>query len=333
MKKIPRYLAPLILLLLDGDPTDSGRLVEFSPKSFAYSSLVNAPIDPNGQDKIDRLANTITSKWNGIAAVNAYKYNTSFFEVDSNTSTQNVKFNDCQNKGYLPSDFTPALSNVPIPPNAIPATGTDKNLTIYDRDADKLWEYWRAEKDETGQWSACWGGVIENVSQSEAVFSGMTGTAATGISFAATSISVEEARRGEIKHAMYLVVVDAKKWNDFSWPASRSDGHIDEASAMPEGRRIRLKNSINLDSLDLTPFGRAVAEAAKVYGFIVMDKGGAVAVITESGEAEKQRTGVNPWDEIFGGTPAYEQLKNFPWEHLELIEHDYGKDGNMQWLE
>lgn len=304
-------------------PAD-GKMVAFDPNSWLYQSVRSAPVDPNSAAYVKRLHHTVRSRYLGVAAVNSHQYNSSFYVASPGTPKVDVAFNDCQNKGWLDEEFKRALQDVPIPADAVPAAGDDKHLTIYDPAQDVMWEFWVARKSGNN-WSACWGGRLDNVSASQGYFTGMYGSTATGISQAATAISVEQAQRGKITHAMCLVVVDAKKWTEHSWPAQRSDGHVDAPDAMPEGRRLRLDPTVNVDALGLTPFAKTVAKAAQEYGFVVCDKGGAVAVVTESGEQEKARTGVNPWDEMFGDTPAYEQMTNFPWDRLQVMPANYGK--------
>ena len=67
------------------------------------------------------------------------------------------------------------------------------------------------------------------------------------------------------------------------------------------------------------PLGAAVARAAQRYGFIVVDTAGSVAVMAESGQVWKQRTGTDPWPGILGGVPTYEQLAEFPWDRVEVV--------------
>lgn len=35
--------------------------------------------------------------------------------------------------------------------------------------------------------------------------------------------------------------------------------------------------------------------------------------------------GANPYTKIFGGTPTYELMDNFPWDRLQALPFDYGK--------
>ncbi|MEB0161112.1 hypothetical protein, partial [Pseudomonas sp. AH2 (2023)] len=81
---------------------------------------------------------------------------------------------------------------------------------------------------------------------------------------------------------------------EFSYPAQRSDGSLRPGTpnAIAEGQRFRLDPSLDVDSLKLTPLGKMVAKAAQKYGFIVVDKGGAVGVGVESGKQIALDTGL-----------------------------------------
>lgn len=302
--------------------------IKFAPDSFFTRDIRNAPLHPNSAKMIKHLTPQITNYYNGVAAVNAYEYNVSLFTATANTPRQDVQFYDCQGKGYVPDGlFNGAghYKSVPIPANAIAAKGNDKNLTIYDPVQDKLWEFWIAEPIGGGKWRACWGGRIDNVSKNQGTFPGHYGATATSIAFAGGMISLDDVRKGSIDHAMYLAIIEPKMWNEFWWPAQRSDGHSSHADAVPEGAILRLDPSVNVDSLNITPFAKMVAKAAQKHGFVVADKAGAVNVSTESGLAEQRATGKNPWDSIFGSTPSWEQLRGFPWDKMQVLQKDYGK--------
>ncbi|MDO5627810.1 MAG: malectin domain-containing carbohydrate-binding protein [Mobilicoccus sp.] len=302
-------------------------LVNIAAHSFYTQDISKAPLARNSAAASRHLLRQVTDNWGGVAAFNAYRFNNSFYEVPANQRSVRVDFYDCQKKKYVPSglfDGPKYFENVPIPANAVPATGTDKQLTIYDRSADKLWDFWVTEKQANGRWRACWGGRIDNVSKDQGVFPAPYGATASGLAMTPGVISMESFRRGRIDHAMYLAIIEPAAWNRVSWPANRSDGWSKDADALMEGQRLRLDPTLDLSRIEMTPVARMVAEAAQTYGFIVADKAGAVAVVTESGNAEKARTGTNPWDSMLAG-PDYKALAGFPWEHIQVLPPDYGK--------
>ncbi len=307
--------------------TAAARAVALAPASPYFQKVRTAPLAANSSRLIAGLAAQVRDNWGGTAATNAYQYNGAFYPVAPGTRRVRVGFHDCQRKGRVPAglyDGAGHFLNVPVPPEAIPASGRDGQLTIYDRKADQLWEFWQMRRSSSGGWEACWGGRIDKVSASNGQFPFPFGASASGLPVAAGMITIAEARAGKISHAMSLAVIEAANWDTFSWPANRSDGFTTNPHALMEGQRIRLDPRVNLDRYDLTPFGRMVAEAAQEYGFIVTDRSGAVAVSTESGAAEKARTGEDPWRTLLGGE-SYLALKNFPWDRMQALPKDYGK--------
>ena len=304
----------------------SGRAVTFSPSSFYTQDVSKAPVAQDSAQIVANLAGQVAGVHHGVAGVNAYRYNVAFYPVPADQPTVRVGFSDCQGKGYTPHDLFDGRAqfvDVPVPDDAVPATGSDAQMTIYDKAADRLWEFWQMRRTPTGGWEACWGGRIDDVSTSQGVFEAPFGAAATGLAMSGGMISIGEAKRGSIDHAMYLGVIDARS-DTQSWPANRNDGNVEAAGIVTQGQRLRLDPSIDVSTLGLTPFGQMVARAAQKHGFIVSDRAGAVSVITEAGRAEEARTGHNPWDVLLNG-PDYAALANFPWDRLEALPVDYGR--------
>jgi hypothetical protein len=181
------------------------------------------------------------------------------------------------------------------------------------------------QKDGSGQWSACWGGRIDHVSQSVGFFPSGFGASASGLACTGGTILLSDVRQGSINHAINLAIPKTAVWSRVSWPAQRSDGGDTSPQALPEGTRLRLDPSVDVDALGLHPLAAMVAKAAQKYGFILTDTSGAVAVSTESGAPEQAATGQDPWAKILGGTPDYAVMKNFPWDELQVLPQNYGK--------
>ncbi len=206
---------------------------------------------------------------------------------------------------------------------------SDSQLTIYSPDTDQLWEFWVARKS-AGKWSACWGGRIDHASQSQGFFQDGFGASASGLALAGGTIGIEDVRRGSIDHAIALHIPAPGKWQEFSYPAQRSDGYDTSAARVPEGTRLRLDPNLNVDTLGLNPVAKMIARAAQKYGFIVTDKAGCTAVVAESPAAVVAATGVDPWKSLLGGTPTYSVMKGFPWAKLQALPKDYGKPAAPQ---
>ena len=297
----------------------------FGAGNYYHSLVASAPVDANSAAMISNLQGQVTSLYGGVAAFNAYQYNVSFFTAAAGTPRIDIKWSDCQNKGYLPPGLTEQWAQVPMPADAVVSPGTDKGITIYSPSLDKMWEFWVAEHRADG-WYACWGGRMDNVSTTpNGYFLNGFGATATGLLNAAGAVSIADIKKGSIDHVVGINLYDPAMWSNFSWPAQRSDGSSSAASAMPEGTRLRLDPSINVDALPMTPIAKMIAKAAQKYGMVVVDRAGCVAVIAESGAAIRTATGIDPWAALMAGTPDYAILANFPWGKLQAVQRDWLK--------
>ncbi|WP_369068607.1 DUF4124 domain-containing protein [Kineococcus terrestris] len=294
----------------------------FGDGSVWRQDVRDAPLHEDSAAMVEHLVEQVEAHYGGVAAFNVNDYSTSSYVVDADQPRVDVAFEDCQDKGHTPSGVEEQFSGVPVPDDAVPAAGRDGQLTVWSPDTDQLWEFWRAERVD-GQWRACWGGRIDDVSTSPGFFEGGFGSSASGLAVSGGMVRVDDVRAGAVEHALALQIVSPATWKRVSWPAQRSDGFSTDEHALPEGQRLRLDPDLDLDALDLHPVARMVAEAAQRYGFLVVDKAGSVAVSAETGQA----TGgaLNPWDEVLDGTPSYEVMAGFPWRDLQVLPTDYGK--------
>ena len=305
---------------------------EFGPDSPYRLDVSQAPLDPNSPAMIRDLLGQVRPHYQGIAALNVYDYTASYYVVDENTPRTRVEFYDCQDKGYTPEglfDGPSQFTDVPIPADARPATGSDKAMSLWSPSTDQLWEFWVMERTDAG-WRACWGGRLDNVSRGPGWFPKPFGATATGIPMVATMLTVQDVASLRIEHALGLALPAPADWQRFRYPAQRSDGSSTSPDAIPEGARLRLDPAVDVHSLGLTPIAAAIAEAAQTYGFIVVDKAGAVAVIGESGVPEAQQTGANPWDSLLGGVAMHQQLRGFPWDRMQVVRSDVGVPSDAQ---
>jgi hypothetical protein len=269
----------------------------------------------------------VSSRFGGIAAFNVWRYNTSVYTASATTPLVDVGWDNCQRKPSVPAGLLGAggqFTGVPIPAGAVPAAGTDAELSVYSPRTDQLWEFWKANHRADG-WHACWGGRIDHASTSSGFFSGGFGASASGLAISGGMVSLADVQRGSIDHALALAIVDPAPWKIVSWPAQRSDGSSSSRSPIAEGTRFRLDPTVDVEALALTPVAKMVAKAAQKYGFIVTDKAGAVSVVAESGAGVKATTGTDPWNAIMGSTPSYQIMRNFPWDKLQALPRNYGK--------
>jgi hypothetical protein len=297
----------------------------FSPGTAWRLDVRKAPLNSNSAAMVKNVASQTAKLYGGTAAFNVTQYNTSFYTVSSSTKRVNVKWQNCQGKSSTPQGLSGDgghFNQVPIPADAVPAKGTDGQLTIFSPSTDQLWEFWKAKK-VSGGWQACWGGRIDKVSTSNGAFPGTFGASASGLSLAGGTIGIKDVQSGSIEHAIALHL--PKPGKGYSYPAKRGDGWDTSSAKVPEGTRLRLDPSVDVNSLGLHPIAKMIAKAAQKYGFIVTDTSGCTSVVAESPSAAMAATGSNPWEPLMGGTPQYSIMANFPWAKLQAVQSGYGK--------
>ena len=270
-------------------------------------------------------------------AINTSSYASPIYVVGPDVPTQMVtQRNNKDKKVYNP--LQSQFLAVPIPDYAVPADGTDREMTIYQPSTDTMWELYSMKLSSTltdppytpvptTKWTCSWGGRMDGVSKDDGIWTNPFGTTATGLPFLGGQISVEELRRGHIPHAIGIALVNTETWKIFSWPANRSDGYNPNAlpNRIPEGLRFRLDPTIDVDALPLHPVAKTIAKAAQTYGFVVWDKGGAIALRAENPKRFTVLGLPNPYVALWNGTPSSAILKNFPWDKLQFLPMDYGK--------
>jgi len=325
-----------------------GRLLTdavFSPSSFWYTAIPrDVALNPNSANYV---ADFLRQKqaYYGTVTINTTAYSSPLYIVRSGNTrvtsdnrgkqvtatglevhrTDVVEW-DCQKKGYSAPGLAAQWRDVPIPATAVPAKGSDSEMSVFDETSDTLWEFWEARKQD-GSWQGCWGGRIANATKSNGIFPLPYGATATGLPFVGGQITAEELARGEIKHAIGIALVDPEADGIRSWPALRSDG-LNPAGApnrIPEGLRFRLDPSINVDALKMHPIGKIIAKAAQKYGFVVWDKAGALSIRAENAVSYTSLGQADPYISLFGNTPSYAILDGFPWDRLQFLPMNYGK--------
>ena len=297
----------------------------FGPTSFWYTPIpADAPLHPQS---LDFVADFIRQKktFYGTVSINLTAYASPVYVVPQDQPTVKVAQWACFPQFGLDRSIALQWSAVPIPTYAIPAAGSDSEMTVYQPSTDTIWEFWRMRRNGT-QWEACWGGQFKNASQSDGRWPGIYGTTATGLPFLGGQITAEELRRGEIRHAIGIALVETEAAAHFSWPAKRSDGYNPNKvpNRIPEGLRFRLDPKVNVDKLQMHPVGKTIARAAQKYGFVVWDKGGAITLRAQNPRSYTAAGLPDPYPALFGKAQPYDILTGFPWDKLQFLPQDYG---------
>ena len=317
----------LLLLLLTGLCTQArADKRAFAPDSFWYQPLPkDAPLHTNSANFVAEFLRQKKAYY-GTVSINTAAYSCPIYVVGPEVKTVKVTEWDGQKKGFKWPPLEAQWTAVPIPDWAEPADGTDAEMCVYQPSTDSLWEFWLTRKKE-GQWQACWGGGMREVSKNPGIWENRFGTTATSLPFIGGQITPDELRRGAIEHVMGIALVDLEKHSVVSWPATRSDGYNpnNAPNRIPEGLRFRLDPAVDVEALNLPPAGKIIARAAQKYGFVVWDKAGAITLRAENPKPYLLRGEKNPYPELFGGKEAWALLQGVPWERLQFLPMNYGK--------
>lgn len=295
----------------------------------------NVPLAPNSQAIVNNL---VQDKQNnsGLWAINTDTYSAPIYTVGPDTPRQQWTYSDCQNMPQLAPVIAASLASVPTPPGMLVSQGTDESVAIYQPSTDTYWDFWRAQQDASGHWSACWGGEIQHYSSNPGIFDNPLGASASGLPLGASLIRVDELRNGYIDHAINIETVRTQA-NCYSWPATRDDGNTVGADIPCEGQRFRLDPTFNVNTL-IYPAARTIARAMQQYGLILTDTAGAVVTQAEDPRPfEATDGGVDPYNQLFDPTGTgllpesltrYLVLAQIPLNRLQALPLNYGEPGS-----
>ncbi|NUR58795.1 MAG: DUF4124 domain-containing protein [Catenulispora sp.] len=303
----------------------------FSPRGPWNTKLpANVPQAPNSQAIVANILQDKTDNY-GSWAINTVEYSAPIFTADRSTPRTAWTYSNCLNMPELAPVIADSLKAVPTPPDLIASQGTDEAVAIYEPDTDTYWDFWRAEKDASGHWSACWGGEIKHYKHNPGIFPNPLGATATGLPMGAFLIRPEELAAGHIDHAVNISVVRTQA-NCFSWPATRDDGNTPGADIPCEGQRFRLDPTFDVNTLQ-SPAARTIARAMQEYGLILTDKAGAVVTQAEDPRPiAAANGGVDPYDLLFDPSGTYPEsmsryvlLNDIPIDRLQALPLNYGE--------
>jgi len=211
------------------------------------------------------------------------------------------------------SETAPIPHNTPIP------TGEDKALAIQDKSRCMTYNLLYAQQTKTG-WTAEFGALARIDGDGRETYGG-TSTGSNIARFAAV-VRAKEITAGQINHALFFSTDMAAK-GDFRYPAAKTDGSnmSDAATPLPEGARVQLDPSINLDAIPgITKFELAVGHALQRYGAYCGDNGGArMAFIFEYVPKLK------PYMDA-GADGDYFNMPHIPWKgNLRVLNQSDGR--------
>lgn len=196
---------------------------------------------------------------------------------------------------------------VPIPGHARPSPGSDGAMAVIDEPGGRVYDFWQARKVRE-QWVASWGAVNP-----------LTGTPTDGATGAAIPllaglVRLTDIRQGRIEHALTFSSSLACH-GVFRYPALKTDGLSRSVDCIPEGARVQLDPSIDVDRLPgLTVGERMIAKALQKYGAYCRDRGGALMAIIFENPAGKP----DPYPSV-GLRWDYYGMSHIPWRGLRVL--------------
>jgi hypothetical protein len=274
----------------------------FAPGSPFRSPLTpGAPVDPNSDAMIARASRT------GGVAANLVAFGIPIYYADASTPRRTVV---CTDTTWAPCAFDGY--QVPIPDGARPNRGSDAAMVVVDEAARKTFEFWQAGH-AGGQWTTSTG-AVGNLDGS----GWGRGATASAASRLGGVIRLAEIREGSIPHALALQSSNVCA-GEFRSPAISTDGHSSRSDCLPEGARLRLDPTIDLDALALTPGERAVARAMQIYGGYIVDQGGAALSMSFELDPTAGNGSIGPTYEQAGFRWDYDDMPGVPWDRLQVL--------------
>lgn len=206
---------------------------------------------------------------------------------------------------------------VPIPAGTLIPPGDDKHITILDPITGLCFSLWQAAFT-AGEWSASWGGMARMGGDGVDFSGNATGS---GLSRYAGLITAGELTKAAaantgLTHALFFSTNIAA--STFQYPASKSDGEnwAGSATPIPEGARVQLNPTINIDAISgITAGEKVIAKTLQTHGAYCGDNGGSrMAFLFErqSSTAAYEALGLE-WD--------YFDMAAIPWDQLRVVKN------------
>jgi hypothetical protein len=168
----------------------------------------------------------------------------------------------------------------PVPPNAPiegfkpsgASFGGDRHVLVLDRDADRLYELYRAFPLTDGSWSADSGAVFHLDSNDVRPTGqpGWTSADAAGLPIFPGLVRYDEAHAGKIAHALRFTVPQTRR--AYVPPATHWASDDPSPYLPPMGMRVRLKRAYVIPA-SFSRETKTILKALKTYGMFVADNG------------------------------------------------------------
>lgn len=198
---------------------------------------------------------------------------------------------------------------IPIPAQDETSSGSDGSMVVIDSSTHTGYDFWRASRTSATSWTTAWGTRFDM--QGSGTGGGATGA---GVPLLAGLPRLAEMTEGHINHALGFIS-DNTCASVYRYPASKTDGKSAQSDCIPEGARIQLDPSIDVDAIPgITPGEKIVAHALQTYGAYCKDSGGARLAFGFENPVGKS----NPYPAL-GFSWDYYAMPHIPWNRLRVL--------------
>lgn len=204
---------------------------------------------------------------------------------------------------------------IPLTANYTPSSGSDGAMAVIDRSANKAYGFWQYSWNG-GRPQTAWGGVaaLDGPGNGD----GATGA---GVSRAAGVVRAKEIAAGVVNHALVFSTDMGNCSGTFRHPATKTDGRSSSSACLPEGARVQLDPSVDLDAIPgITKGEKIIGRALQKYGAINIDNGGARMAFS----FEKPTDEADPYPSA-GLASDYFNMSRIPWNRLRVLRQWDGR--------
>jgi hypothetical protein len=273
------------------------------PVAFSSTSPWNVAIPPSPalDPSSASIAGYLGSEMKAYADL--YEYGTPVWEASSSDPYNSVKCTEPWGTCALTQQM------IPIPAAAGTSGGSDGSMVVIDKTTNTGYDFWRASRTSTTSWTSSWGTRFNM--EGSGTEGGATGA---GVPLLAGLPRLSEMAQGHIGHALAFIS-DNTCASVYRYPASKTDGKSGQSNCIPEGTRIQLDPSINIDALPgITPGEKTVAHALQTYGAYCKDSGGSKLAFGFEDPIGK----TNPYPSV-GFSWDYYDMPHIPWNQLRVL--------------
>jgi hypothetical protein len=313
---VRRILLPLVAVtvIVSASPAEAVYRA-FSRSSFWNTPLPrDAPRHPDSNRIIEFLkADNDTNFIRLAGATDSGEWGMPTYWAGPKAKTYDVRNNCSQGQ-------PPEFDHVRIPRGAEADPTSDAAMTVYDRDAGRVYGLFHARYDRSADvWSSC-GGTVYYLGSN-----GLHGDLAAsnqprnrghrGLPPSTWAVRYGEVDARRLNHVLKISVNTTKCTHVF--PMVGNECGTTAAYAPAEGTRIRIKPSVDLSRLNLSPAEMTVARALQRYGAVIGDQtGGPVVLKLENTIAAGRGF-------LWKGVLQPESLRPIPLGYFEVIKPGY----------